>query len=603
VTEADPAAVWTDATLVAALLAVDPHGLGGAVVTAFAGPVRDRWLREFARLCPDSGRFLPHMDDASLLGGLDLTATLRDGVPRAQRGLLAACHERCLVIPMAERLSALQGATISAALDEGAINLQRDGFSCRWPARLGVVLLNESVDAEDACPQSLLERCGFRLDLSAISVRDLTPAAYGPEAVRAARARLPRTRVADGILGALCATAQRAGIHSLRAPLLALRAARAAAALLGEPEVGPAQARLAVRLVLAPRADSEQQNEAPSAPESGPDAGGDSQQTSPELSNHRDAEDQEGGDGAGQTLDELTEMLVAAVFGAPKLSLSAATHARAGMHSTGPAGRAGPTSLSGLRGRPHGARRGAPDGGARLDLLATLRAAAPWQRIRERAVASSALPAPVVAIRRDDLHVRRYRQRAATLTLFVVDASGSAALERLGEAKGAVELLLADCYVRRDSVALIAFRGRGAETLLPPTRSLVRAKRSLAHLMGGGATPLTAGLEAAADLAARSMRRGIVPTLVLLTDGRGNVTRRGVADRRAAEEESLAVGRRICALGVGGMLVDVSARGQAFAQQLADAAGCLYLRLPQVDARRLSRAARELTAGRAGHAA
>jgi magnesium chelatase subunit D len=94
--------------------------------------------------------------------------------------------------------------------------------------------------------------------------------------------------------------------------------------------------------------------------------------------------------------------------------------------------------------------------------------------------------------------VSRFKQRRETTTIFVVDASGSAALHRLAEAKGAVELLLADCYVRRDRVAMLAFRGKGAELMLPPTRSLVRAKRSLAGLPGGGGTPLAAGMDAAA---------------------------------------------------------------------------------------------------------
>jgi hypothetical protein len=106
-----------------------------------------------------------------------------------------------------------------------------------------------------------------------------------------------------------------------------------------------------------------------------------------------------------------------------------------------------------------------------------------------------------VLVRADDFHVRRFEQRRTTTTLFAVDASGSSALYRLAEAKGAVELLLAECYVRRDQVAVLTFRGQGAELLLPPTRSLVRAKRALAGMPGGGGTPLAAGLDAVAQLA------------------------------------------------------------------------------------------------------
>ncbi|MFN5457531.1 VWA domain-containing protein, partial [Bradyrhizobium sp.] len=112
-----------------------------------------------------------------------------------------------------------------------------------------------------------------------------------------------------------------------------------------------------------------------------------------------------------------------------------------------------------------------------------------------------------------------FKQRSGTTTIFVVDASGSSALQRLAEVKGAVELLLAECYIRRDEVALIAFRGKGAELLLPPTRSLTRAKRSLAALPGGGGTPLSAAIFAATELALAVKAKGQAPTIVLMTDG------------------------------------------------------------------------------------
>ena len=151
------------------------------------------------------------------------------------------------------------------------------------------------------------------------------------------------------------------------------------------------------------------------------------------------------------------------------------------------------------------------------DFVRALRAAAPWQRLRQAAALHSArdaanLPArvagPVAApaqrrihVRPEDFHVTRFRQLGQTTTVFVVDASGSSALHRLAEAKGAVELLLADCYVRRDSVAVLAFRGQTAELILPPTRSLARAKRSLASLPGGGGTPLAHAIDASMLLA------------------------------------------------------------------------------------------------------
>ena len=199
-----------------------------------------------------------------------------------------------------------------------------------------------------------------------------------------------------------------------------------------------------------------------------------------------------------------------------------------------------------------GSRRGDLRGGARLErgrdaaCGRALAAAAPARR--RRGIARR--PPPRRRVRRGGFP--RHPLPAAardTTTIFVVDASGSAALHRLAEAKGAVELLLAECYVRRDQVALIAFRGRGAELLLPPTRSLVRAKRSLAALPGGGGTPLAAGIDAAVELAELALRRGETPIVVVLTDGRANVARDGTGGRaRAATTRS----RRRAACGTPG---------------------------------------------------
>jgi len=169
----------------------------------------------------------------------------------------------------------------------------------------------------------------------------------------------------------------------------------------------------------------------------------------------------------------------------------------------------------------------------------------------------------------------------------VVDASGSAALHRLAEAKGAVELLLADCYVRRDQVALIAFRGREAELLLPPTRSLVRAKRNIAALPGGGGTPLASAIDAAALLAEQVQRRGGTPGLVFLTDGRANVARDGTQGRERANAEALAAAPRLRLLQAPTLLIDTSPRPNPAAAQLAAAMGASYLPMPHAEARRL----------------
>uniref|UniRef100_UPI0035C9CF23 VWA domain-containing protein n=1 Tax=uncultured Sphingomonas sp. TaxID=158754 RepID=UPI0035C9CF23 len=235
------------------------------------------------------------------------------------------------------------------------------------------------------------------------------------------------------------------------------------------------------------------------------------------------------------------------------------------------------------RGRPLGARAGVPRGGLRLSVIDTLRAAAPWQTVRERGDGP-------VRIRRDDLRIRRFETRAETLTIFAVDASGSAAMARLAEAKGAVELLLAEAYVKRAQVALVAFRGEAAEVLLPPTRSLARARRALADLPGGGGTPLAAGLATAQMLAEGGRQRGRTPFLVVLTDGRANIASDGAPVRERAERDAENAARAIGQAKIGAVFIDTSARPRPEAARLALAMGARYLPLPRADAAALHRA-------------
>jgi magnesium chelatase subunit D len=192
-------------------------------------------------------------------------------------------------------------------------------------------------------------------------------------------------------------------------------------------------------------------------------------------------------------------------------------------------------------------------------------------------------------IRPEDLRVTRYKQRSRTLTILAVDASGSSALNRLAEAKGAAELLLAECYVRRDQVAVIAFRGRTADIVLPPTRSLVRAKRSLSALPGGGGTPLAAAIDAAALLAFQALRRGESPIVVMLTDGRGNVARDGRMGREAGQADALRAARSFGAARISAFFVDTSPRPHDVARDLARGMCASYVPLPFADARSLSK--------------
>jgi len=265
------------------------------------------------------------------------------------------------------------------------------------------------------------------------------------------------------------------------------------------------------------------------------------------------------------------------------------------VRAQGTRSRGGPKVQSKQRGRPLGTRQSAPRSGQRLNIGATLKAAAPWQRLRASGPGSPPSAGPRFKVRPEDFHVTRFKARKETTTIFVVDASGSAAAQRLAEAKGAVELLLAQCYVRRDQVALIAFRGSEAEVLLPPTRALARAKRELAALPGGGGTPLAAGIDAARELATDLHRKGQNPVVVVMTDGRANICRDGSPGHERANEEALAASRLFMSAGWSGIVVDTANRPRPRARSIADAMGAQYFPLPHAEASSLSGLIRDAT--------
>ena len=195
-----------------------------------------------------------------------------------------------------------------------------------------------------------------------------------------------------------------------------------------------------------------------------------------------------------------------------------------------------------------------------------------------------------MAIRAEDFHIQRYQQRASSCLILALDASGSAALQRLAEAKGAVELLLQQSYARRDSVCIVAFRGAQAQLLLPATRSLVRAKRAMTGLPGGGGTPLALALKMAHEQAAQLQRQGVTPILVVLSDGRANVTLQGLGGRAQAQSDAQSWGQQWRASGHRVLWIDTSMQPDAQAQRLASSMGASYLPMPQVQSQRMASA-------------
>jgi magnesium chelatase subunit D len=544
---------WLMAERAVMLWQIDPSGLGGLWLRARAGALRDRLLAGITGFAPR--RITPAIGDEALYGGVDLAATLATGRKVISGALLATPAPICLA--MAERCPPGLAVRLGRWIDEGG----------------ALMVLDEAAEGDEAPPAALTDRLGLFVDLDGIGWQSSRALAPDPAAFSVACAILSTVSIPSEAVEAITATAARMGIQSLRAPLLALACARANAAWRGADRVEEEDLRLAAALCLAPRALT-----LPEAPEADPEP------QPPEPAPPDEGEDATAPD--PETLQIPEEILLEAARAAlppgllERLAAGRAARMAAGSGGTG-AGHKG-----NRRGRPLPSRAGRPDGQSRIDPIATLRAAAPWQTIRRRLSPDR----PGLLIRAEDFRLRRFQEMSDRVLIFAVDASGSAAMARLGEAKGAVELLLAQAYSRRDHVALLAFRGTGAELLLPPTRSLVQTKRRLAGLPGGGGTPLASGLRLGMELARLARSRGMTPTLALLTDGRANVTLDGRGDRATAMEEASRMARAFAASGTPGLVLDTANRPQPDLRSLAAEMRAPYLPLPRADARALSAA-------------
>ena len=541
----EPLSPWERAALALTVLAVDPVGVKGLWLRSRAGPVRDRVTAALTLLPLPARRLHPGVDDTALYGGVDLAGTLATGRVARSAGVLdAPC---ALVLTMAERCPAGLAARLARVLDD-------PGFC--------LVALDEGVD-DETLPSALTDRLGLFVDLDGMGWSDTAGITLDPErlaAARAIRAETPPDAVAQ-----LTRVAAAMGITSLRAPLLTLACARALAAWSGRDVIAEEDLQRAAELVLAHRGALPQQ-----APEPEPEQ-------EPPPPDPGETEPEQPQDMGDRIPDDILLEAVRAALPAGLLERLRAGRAAKSAKGSG----AGAAIKGNRRGRPLTPRPGQPGSGLRIDLVSTLRAAAPWQGVRGRGPHG-------LAIRASDLRIKRFQETSDRLLIFAVDASGSSAMARLAETKGAVELLLAQAYARRDHVALVAFRGQGADLMLPPTRSLVQTKRRLAGLPGGGGTPLAAGLKLAFEVAGQARARGMTPTVALLTDGRGNIALDGTVSRELAEADAKRLARALRAAGTPALIVDTGNRPTPSLRVLAGMLGAPYIPLPRADSQRLS---------------